>query len=243
MIISKNFLNKISPLYSADTGTELISTLLYSLIRMTRPKTVLEIGSGYTTAFILSALSENFSDYWNEMKLIDNHIDQLQRVPPNMVSDYYLETSKKPLLYTIDNLSSSVSKASQVSGVIQELGLEAFSKVINKNFTDCANDFSQNNSLFDFAWFDCGGHKEYVDFLDNYWKLINPDGGMLLLHSTLTNSAIHEVIVQLKQRLLASDNKDFELLSLLEPHKRMQNSVTMIRMISQTKIKIYSAHP
>ena len=41
-----NFLRKIAPFYNRDTATELMGPLLYSLVRSTRPTTVVELGAG-----------------------------------------------------------------------------------------------------------------------------------------------------------------------------------------------------
>jgi hypothetical protein len=101
----------------------------------------------------------------------------------------------------------------------------------------------RENQKFDFVWFDCGGYAEYERFLEEYWSLINPDGGLLLLHSTLTNITIREVLTKLKLRQATTGFNDFELLSLLEPHKRFQNSVTMIRMTSGYRHRTYSINP
>ena len=58
MSIDQNFLEAIKPLYSPVMGTERMGPLLYTLICFSRPQRLLEVGAGYTTPFILKALSD-----------------------------------------------------------------------------------------------------------------------------------------------------------------------------------------
>jgi predicted O-methyltransferase YrrM len=49
-----------------SSGTEHVALLLYSLVRMARPRTVVEYGPGYTTLFILRGLADNEADVKEE---------------------------------------------------------------------------------------------------------------------------------------------------------------------------------
>jgi methyl coenzyme M reductase beta subunit len=53
---------------------------------------------------------------------------------------------------------------------------------------------------------------------------------MILLHSTLNNFHLSHIVKDLKMKQMGDGFGRFELMSLLEPHKYRQNSVTMIRM-------------
>jgi hypothetical protein len=95
-------------------------------------------------------------------------------------------------------------------------------------------------------WLDFGdGDRLDEVLLDHgYWDLVNPNGGLVMIHSTLTNAASREWLARMKQ-LACSDKMPhhmtgegadvpsmygpFEVLSLMEPHKMRQNSVTMLR--------------
>src|SRR5262245_19636416 len=58
-------------------GVELVSPFLYSLIRMTRPRKVLEIGAGYSSVFILQALEHNVTEYHANKKLLQGqHVNR-----------------------------------------------------------------------------------------------------------------------------------------------------------------------
>ncbi len=52
--------------YLPDSGTEHVAMLLYSMARMTRPKIIVEYGSGYSTLFVLRALADNVNDIVQE---------------------------------------------------------------------------------------------------------------------------------------------------------------------------------
>ena len=59
MPLDQNFLETTQSLLVPGMGTEQAGLLLYSLIRMTRPRNVLEVGMGYTTPFLAMALHDN----------------------------------------------------------------------------------------------------------------------------------------------------------------------------------------
>lgn len=239
-------------------GVELVSPLIYSLIRLTRPKKVLEVGSGYSSLFILQALADNLDDYNKNKKLIQGHVrlDEhvglkrvvhgkgfLRRHPlPLALPDYY-KAEYNPLLSIIDNVSHAASSAGLVRDVAKKLNVDSLLQFHEGDFRGLSKGFNQELLPFDFVWFDCGGLKEYADFLEEYWHLVNCDGGLLLLHSTLTNLQIRYIIQGLKLKQATDQFNKFELLSLLEPHKWRQNSLTMIRLLSPRTDRIYSVEP
>ena len=61
-MLTSDFLKSAEVLRAPRSGTEQMAPLLYDLVRFHRPRTVVEVGIGYTTAFILRALER--SD-WN----------------------------------------------------------------------------------------------------------------------------------------------------------------------------------
>ncbi len=95
----------------------------------------------------------------------------------------------------------------------------------------------------DFAFLDCGGYANYQAFMEEYWPLINPDGGLLLVHSTLTNLEGLAFLKGLKLRQATGGLAEFELLSLLEPHKTRQNNCTLLRKIAGVSDRIHSYQP
>lgn len=90
-----------------------------------------------------------------------------------------------------------------------------------------------------------GDHLDQVLLDHGYWDLVDPNGGLVLVHSTLTNAASRDWLARMKQHCASSSENDncghsnsgygpFELLSLMEPHKMRQNSVTMIRRMGSS---------
>jgi hypothetical protein len=105
------FLSKAREIYAPASGTELMRPFLYALVRSTRPKSLLEIGAGYTTAFLLRALSDNIADVHRErgelraknQKLLscerdgcspdERELRWLSEAPANVDPAYYLEST------------------------------------------------------------------------------------------------------------------------------------------------------
>jgi predicted O-methyltransferase YrrM len=217
-------------------GTETMGPLLYTLICFSRPQKLLEVGAGYTTLFILKALADTHERHKVEVTINNTEPQE------NTVQRYY-KNEYQPKLLCLDNNSHPDSTASKVIKIAEELGLMDYLEIHYENFEGYSRKLAKEYKPLDFVWYDCGAMREYAMFLNEFWELINKDGGQLLLHSTLTNMTLHSLIKGLKLNQATKDFHNYELLSLLEPHKKFQNSVTMIRMISQYKDMYYSMDP
>ena len=174
-------------------GVELASPFIYSLIRLTRPRKVLEVGAGYSSLFILQALADNLGDYNQNKKLmegqvrLDEHVGLkrvvrgkglLRRHPlPLALPDYY-KAEYNPHLSIIDNVSHAASSAGHVRDVAKKLNLDSLLQFHEGDFRGLSKSFGQELLPFDFVWFDCGSLREYTDFLEEYWNLVNRDGGL-----------------------------------------------------------------
>lgn len=85
-----------------------------------------------------------------------------------------------------------------------------------------------------------------ADFLVEYWPLIRPDGGMLLVHFT---SGVNEGtpwridVKALALQLQLANPDQLEQLSLVEPHKYRQGAVTMLRRVQNRVAPVMSSHP
>ena len=147
-------------------------------------------------------------------------------------------------LHAIDDYSIEHTSAPKVLDVLKRLDLDDIVTVHEGDFKGMSQNFDPGSLPFDLVWFDCGGVPEYVEFLEEYWPLINPDGGMLLLHFTYwdtapdqrpdtpANMVMGSITNEIKrQHAQAGLEAEFEVLSLIEPHKRRQGSVTMVRRI------------
>lgn len=148
---------------------------------------------------------------------------------PALLSPAFFHSPYQPLLHAIDNYSSSLSRAKDVEKVLNKVGLSDLVNIYDADFRNYSLKLDKKYLPLDFVWFDCGGPDSYRDFLDEYWEKIDPEGGYLLLHCTLNRSGFFNVLSYLKLRQATTDFMNFELLSLQEPHKLTQGSVTIIR--------------
>lgn len=240
MPLDSNFLKAVRSVdRNWSMGVELVSPLLYSLIRLARPRSVLEVGAGYSTLFILQALADNLEDFKTSRKKLAGHVRSdrhkgLRRLlkgrhpNPLAVPEYY-ETPYRPLLSVIDDTSHPATSATKVEEVARELRLNSFLKFHEGDFRGMASRFGEESLPLDLIWFDCGMLRE---FLAEYWDLLNPRGGLLLIHTLPSNRTKFAALKEFREKLVQSGSAPFETLSLLEPHKWRQNSVTLIRKMS-----------
>src|SRR5262249_39503243 len=114
---------------------------------------------------------------------------------PLALGEYY-ETPYQPTLTIIDNMSHSSGTAGQVQSVADRLKLNHLLQFQKGDFRGMSKSLPEKTLPLDFVWFDCGAHEQYRAFLAEYWDLINPNGGLLLLHSTLTNLQLRSVVLE-----------------------------------------------
>jgi hypothetical protein len=234
-------------------GVELMSPLLYDLVRCHRPRIVMEVGAGYSTLFLLQALADSRRDFLAERELIQGRprgdmVSGLRRLIegrhplPLGLPDYYAQ-EYRPRLIVIDDLSHAATSAGAVEHSAMSLGLSEFLSFRSGDFRGMSKKLATEDLPIDLLWFDCGGFDHYRAVISEYWELVNPRGGLLLLHSTVTNVELRAILLSLKLKQATEAFRKFELLSILEPHKWRQNSVTMIRMIREDEDEFYSSGP
>jgi hypothetical protein len=238
-VIGEDFIRAASRLRAEGLGTENAAWLLYSLARMTRPDRVLEVGTGYTTPFLLQALADNAVDAAADRLAIADGGDRRGLLVRDVA-----QRAHHPLLVGMDENENVL-----LAQIVEELGLRSFFREEIGDFRSLARDLGDELPPFDLVWFDAGGPREYADFLRDCWDLINPEGGMLLLHFTHweyafelpkgdgTHLTAHRVmpgmiVNEIKRQLEAAGPRSrFEALSIVEPHKRRQGSVTLVRRL------------
>lgn len=240
----------LASLRSARMGTELVGPLLYSLVRSTRAERVLEVGAGQTTLLLVKALADNLRDIAEERRLLAAKQERfdpawldsedavrrderevlawLEDDPP-LVDPRYLARTYAPVCISVDDTSSPFSSATRVADAVKRAGLPDILQVHSADFREAAGAEGIAGTVFDLAWFDCGGYPEYRDFLSLYWDRIDADGGLVVLHYTLTVPSNERILAELEEDRRRGTRGRFELLSLLEPHKLMQNSCTLLR--------------
>ncbi len=242
MPISREFLDHCHRLFEPGMGTESAAFLLYGLVRMARPRNVLEVGLGYTTPFLACALADAREEFEADRRLLagaDQDNPRLEvLIPPYYRRDY------RPRLLAIDDFSLEGSSAPHVVEALQTLGLDRVVEVREGNFRGYSTHLSPSDLPLDFVWFDCGGPRDYADFIEEYWPLINADHGMLVLHFTYWTVEMRRggqklpaiisspIIDEIKrQQTMGGITARFEMLSLVEPHKSRQGSVTLVRKL------------
>jgi hypothetical protein len=254
MAMTPGFLEAVAGLdKNWSMGVELLSPLIYSLIRCTKPRSALEVGAGYSSSFILQALADNLEEHRKNQETLRGHVRSDQhrgmrrllkgRHPLPLARPDYYSQDYDPVLTIIDDVSHPATSANQVEVAAERLNLRHILRFQKGDFRGMSGSFPPEILPFDFCWFDCGGFYHYAAFLSEYWPLINPKNGLILLHSTLTNVNLRPIVLDLKLKQATDHFNKFELLSLLEPHKYRQNSVTMIRMIPPEGDPAYTVGP
>lgn len=247
MPLDTELLNAAEELRVPVMGSETVAPLLYSLIRFTRPRRVLEVGTGYTTPFIARALADNVADYQQGSKQLTVKTRQLLKAlsnhrhpdenrkeqekwvnsDPALASPQFYATPYIPRFLAVDSLTLPTSSAPKVCGVLARLGLRDSVTVLDGDFRSVHDQIEPEFLPFDFAWVDCD---HTLDFFDQYWKDINPQDGLLVMHWLLTDKGGETVLEYIKSKWRV--NNDLELVSFWEPHKIAQNSLTIIRKVA-----------
>ena len=190
-------------LYRPGMGTENVGPLLRSLVQMVRPSRTLEIGAGYTTPFLLEAIVNN------ERVFNDGNLSQ----------SYFGNYQYDPKLVVIDNMSlGELAKKPGMKGIIESKYVD----FVEGQFQGKAEQLFRKYGKFDFVWYDCGGPPEYKDFFSEYWDICS---NYVLFHFTYydgkPNSNMDIILSQ-----MTGDPFRFDI---VEPHKRRQGSVTILR--------------
>ena len=189
--------------FRAGMGTEVVAPFLRSIVQMVRPKRLLEIGAGYTTPFLLEGIVNN------EQVFDDGNLDE----------KYFANYSYDPKLVIIDNMSQGeLLKRPGMEHILQSPYVE----YVEGFFQGRSKQLLEKYNQFDFVWFDCGGPKEYQDFVEEYWSLCS---GYIIFHFTYSDGAPNNKL----QMLLSQITNDPFRLDIVEPHKKRQGSITIIK--------------
>lgn len=236
-VFDKTFLNHLSSLYNPHMGIENLGPLLYSFIRFTKVRKVVEIGAGYTSLWILQALKDNDHEMDRIRALQRDGKCRLMDWPwtvPHVVETYDTEPAS---LLCIDNCLHQRQTATGAAGVSKTLGLDHYFEFIQGD----AFDLTLEPSSVDLLWCDFGVGSRIKDFVagssgggggGDAWSSIRP-GGFLICHSTLTNYHTREWVEAMRARkgedITGVPSDEYVEISLLEPHKHYQNSVSIFQ--------------
>ncbi len=257
----ETILEDVTP-YQYLSATENVSVTLYSLIRFLRPQSVVEFGTGYTTPFILQALKDNMEDHQMYQRILKkkaakyhkqlsdpnrNKYDDIEdwwadpvtqdvygREPILPIPSFYLQ-DYKPRLFSFEVLPEEDKYVQKLVRLIDKLNLSnLFSLNAGARVKDYAENIPEEYRPIDFAWNDFGNK---FRFYSETYQHLNDNGGMMLFHNT-TNSEkdfkedLDKVEETIKPMIA---NKECELVTLVEPHKFTQRSMTLLKRIDGFK--------
>jgi predicted O-methyltransferase YrrM len=228
-------------------GTDAVAPLLHALLKLVRPQRVLEVGMGYTTPFLASALTEIAEETLAQgpalaaktMPYLDSGTpldDEWMDGEPALLAPEFYNAAYRPRLVAVDDLSIPESSSPRVGEVLRDLGLDELVTVVNADLRECAPHFPEDFTPIDFAWVDAW---ECLYFFDNLWDMINPDSGLVVMHYLMTYPEGEAFLRYLSAQQNSSPD-EFEVVSLLEPHKLAQNSLTILRRTSGVAPRRYA---
>jgi hypothetical protein len=186
--------------YRNGMGTENVGPLLRSLIQMTRPMRILEIGAGYTTPFILEAIEKN-------KELFDDNSGCLNKE--------YAENHKKtydPKFVIIDD--KSYGEFDMIN--------KKYVHYVEGKFQKQSQYLFDTYGLFDFVWFDCGREHEYFDFITEYWDICSK---YVIFHQTYSHQKPNVLLTAIAGKTTGNPQR----IDILEPHKDHQGSITIYK--------------
>ena len=225
-IYDSSFMRAVDRLYEPVMGVENLSYMIHALVRFTKPLLCVEIGSGYTTLFILAALRENEI----EMRRVNENKKHIRLLDYPWVVEAECLDDRSSKLICVDNLKHQKEMATSAWAIAGELGLE---DLLDFEIGDAFDNRSnvRKNSV-DLLFADFGVGRRAQEFMRANWETIRP-GGYVIIHSTLTNANTRSWVEALRKGAPAEetgiDQGEFEFVSFFERHKRFQNSFTLLQ--------------
>jgi len=237
-MIDEAFRAAASALSSPKMGTEAVAPLLYDLVMLHRPRRILEVGGGLSSLYLLKALADCDAAITSERQVLDGNAES------GLGNAVYYQTQPPPArLHMIDNLVHADTTAGKVIETASRLGIDAPLRVHETDFIGYADKLPQDEGPFDMVWFDCGTIEYFQHFKRAYWPLVSRNGGLILIHSLATNFHGQMFLSELKLEQATKSFTEFELMTLIEPHKTRQNSITLIRLTGALHTQIHSVMP
>lgn len=244
-MFSSTFLHHVWPLYNPHMGVENAGPLLYSLVRFTKVRNVVEVGAGYTTLYLLQALKDNDDEMRRVVNLNTEGKLRLLDYPfGSSRLDEWTSSASSSSLLCIDNCEHQRETASSVVHVARALDLDRYLQFLKGDAFDALEtQFSQE--MIDMIWCDFGVGARMAEYISKVWRNIRP-GGFLVCHSTLTNARTRTWLEGVRQRagvdVTGIPEEEYAELSLLEPHKQFQNSMTILQKRARFEEPIYSEY-
>ena len=231
LVANDKFLSHAKSLYNPHMGVEDISYLLYSIIRFTKKRRIVEIGAGYTSLWILQALKDNDDEIERIRQLSQQEQCKLLNIQwaNKEELEKFIQTSAS--LLCIDNCEHQKETATGACAVAKSLGLEPYLQFLKGDAFGMKGILE--SSSIDILWCDFGVGSRMKEFLaSGAWSSLRP-GGLLLCHSTLTNQRTRDWLEAARahkgEETTGMPPNEYTELSLLEPHKYYQNSVSIFQ--------------
>ena len=215
------FLAAVASTFTPHFGAENFAQSLYTHARFLKPAVVVEVGAGYSTPWLLAALNDN------ELELAATRA-RLGTTDPRY-SVAAATAARDTMLYSVDNREHEHEMCTEVELLAERLGLSAHYRSVVGDVFDAAvhGSIAGGGEQIDLIVADFGAADRLQKFWDCWWPRLRPLG-TLVVHSTVTNH-LSRMWLEGRRALVRSGEADFECLSLLEPHKRLQNSFTIFQ--------------
>ncbi|WP_370931707.1 DUF2087 domain-containing protein [Bartonella sp. DGB1] len=214
--------------------TENSAHLISALIKMSRPKLVVEIGAGDSTIFILNALKEAVKEWLVDKECLcaDQWSERDALLDPT-----YINTDYQPLLITIDDFTACSQSAQKAWEIIKnDSDNENYVNFINENFFNINKKTIASWGKIDFAWIDAGSPADNVSFVANLWEhladgayLVLPEPTMLTTVNENGENKIRCNRTPLWEELLWRLDDNYEAITFPESHKYRQGGLGIIR--------------
>lgn len=240
-VFSAGFLSHAASLYNPHMGVENLGGFLYSFLRMTKKRRVVEIGAGYTSLWILQALADNDAELARIQDLQNSGQCRLLDWPwtnHQMVQSLREEPAK---LLCVDNCEHQKETATGASSIAKSMGLDHYLDFVQGD----AFDLELGSDSIDILWCDFGVGSRMRDFVASVWPSLR-NGGFLLCHSTLTNQRTRDWLEATRRRdeeeITGLPPGEYVQVSLLEPHKHYQNSISVFQKRVDYNEPVYSEY-
>ncbi|WP_375630548.1 MULTISPECIES: DUF2087 domain-containing protein [unclassified Bartonella] len=215
-------------------GTENSAQLIYALIQMARPRTVIEIGAGDSTRLIAKALQKAKQAWQQDKKLLESSTweERTALLDPSGILENY-----EPRLITIDDFTVEGQSAEEAWQKLLQDGIEKdMVTFIHENFFSFDDETLKSWGPIDFAWLDAGTPADDVRFVITLWEHITAGGYLCLHEPTITTTIalngeqrVRRVRTPLWEEILYRLDGSYEALTLPENHKYRQSGLGIIR--------------
>ncbi|WP_375626863.1 DUF2087 domain-containing protein [Bartonella sp. MU37NMGALS] len=215
-------------------GTENSAQLIYALIQMARPRTVIEIGADDSTRLIAKALQKAKQAWQQDKKLLESSTweERTALLDPSGILENY-----EPRLITIDDFTVEGQSAEEAWQKLLQDGIEKdMVTFIHENFFSLDDETLKSWGPIDFAWLDAGTPADDVRFVITLWEHITAGGYLCLHEPTMTSTValngarrVRRVRTPLWEEILYRLDGSYEALTLPENHKYRQSGLGIIR--------------